>query len=121
MGDTKLRNCKGARKKVANIGNYSRLMILNGELPPLPKDESEAKFFKSRGIAILDDDFEREIFSIFIKVIKGNENGFLSLNYELIKEYAELKEFEYLELCEILSVVLASANKALGEKMKARE
>lgn len=101
-----------------NIAEFMRLFLINGEIPPTPKDESEKEFLANRGIVYLDDEFERAVFAIFLKSIETDANGLLKLNFELVKEYAKLYEFEFIELCDILSVILQKANNTMADLKK---
>ena len=116
MGNFERKNRRGTSKKVANVGNFAKQVIINGELPPTPKDESEREFLLGRGVAILGDDFEKELFNIFLKVVKHDEMGFLTLEYDLVKEYAKMHEYELIELNEMLNVVCEKANATLSQR-----
>ncbi|MBP3223962.1 MAG: hypothetical protein J6M14_01500 [Campylobacter sp.] len=118
MGNFILPCRKGTGKKVANIGNFAKICFINGEIPPLPKDKSEAEFYASRGITSLGDEFEVMIFNTFLKCVKNDENGLLSLNFDLVKEYSAVYEIPLITLSEILNAVLAVVNKAIHEKNK---
>lgn len=81
----------------------------NKEPQPIPRDENEKEFFISRGVVLLDDEWEVFIVDIFFKVLEFRDESFY-LNYDLSKEYLKEYELELKEHYEILKALLFALN-----------
>lgn len=94
-----------------------RIVALNGEIPPTPKDESEREFYKERGIITLDDEYEQFLGYLFFKVVEAGQYN-MRLNSIILEKYCQKESLDFIETYEILKSMLSALNKALADKVK---